>query len=118
MNPEVTKKLISDTQQKKKDTPQPETFLESVKPPPLTIPTADILKPKADFPLTTWVFEPPPMTEAKWKKVQPQIPDILAFTQTLGYLYCFHPKDTQLQLETITKHYLWNTAIPFVSKVL
>jgi len=58
------------------------------------------------------------MTEANWKKVQPQIHDILAFTQTLGYLHCFHPKDIQLLLEATTKHYLWHTTIPFESKHL
>jgi len=58
------------------------------------------------------------MTEANWKKVQPQIQDILAFIQTLGYLHCFHPKDIQLLLEATTKHYLWHTTIPFESKDL
>jgi len=58
------------------------------------------------------------MTEANWKKVHPQIHDILAFTQTLGYLHCFHTKDIQLLLEGTTKHYLWPTTIPFKSKDL
>jgi len=58
------------------------------------------------------------MTEANWKKVQPQIHDIFAFTQTLGYLHCFHPKDIQLLLEATTIHYLWYTTIPFESKDL
>ena len=58
------------------------------------------------------------MTEANWNKVQLQVHDILSFTQTLGYLHCFDPKDTQLLLEPITKHYLWNTTIPFESKDL
>jgi len=58
------------------------------------------------------------MTKAKWKKVQAQIHDILAFTQTLAYLHCFHPKDIQLLLEATTKHYLWNTTIPFESNDL
>jgi len=58
------------------------------------------------------------MTEANWKKVQPQIDDILAFTETLGYLPCFHPKDIQLLLEEITKHYLGHTTTPFESKEL
>jgi len=58
------------------------------------------------------------MTEANWKKVQPHIHDILAFTQTLGYLQCVHPKDIQLLLEATTKHYLWHTTIPFESKDL
>jgi len=58
------------------------------------------------------------MTEANWKKLQPQIHDILAFTQTLGYLHCFHPKDIQLLLEATTKHYLGHTTIPFESKDL
>jgi len=56
------------------------------------------------------------MTNANWKKVQPQIHDILAFTQTLVYLHCFHPKDIQLLLEATTKHYLWQTTMPFESK--
>jgi len=58
------------------------------------------------------------MTEANWKKVQSQIHDILAFTQTLGYLHYFYPNDIQLLLEATTKHYLWNTTIPFESKDL
>jgi len=58
------------------------------------------------------------MTEANWKKVQPQIHDILAFIQTLGYLPCFHPKDILLLLKATTKHYLWHTTIPFESKDL
>jgi len=58
------------------------------------------------------------MTEANWKKVQPQIHDILAFIQTLGHLHCFHPKDIQLLLEATTQHYLWNTIIPFENKDL
>jgi len=58
------------------------------------------------------------MTGATWKKVQPQIHDILAFTQTLGYLHCFHPKDIQLLLEATTKHYHWHITIPFESKDL
>jgi len=66
--------------------------VETVKPPPLTIYTGDVTKPEEDSPLTIWEFESPPMTEEKWKKVQPQIHDIFAFTQTLGYLHCFHPK--------------------------
>jgi len=115
---EDIKKLISDTLRKKRDTPEPETFKESVKPPPLSVYTVDVLKPEEDSPLTTWVFESPPMTEAHWKKVQQQIHDIIAFTQTLGYLPCFHPKDIQLLLEAITKHYLWNTTILFESKDL
>jgi len=76
------------------------------------------MKPKEDSPLTTWEFESPPMPEANWKKVQPQINDILTFTQTLVYLHCFHPKDIQLLLEATTKHYLWNTTISFESKDL
>jgi len=50
--------------------------------------------------------------------VQPHLYDILAFTQTLGYLHCFHPKDIQLFLEATTKHYLWKTTILFESKDL
>jgi len=58
------------------------------------------------------------MTEPNWKKVQPEIHDILAFTQTLVYLHSFHPKDIQLLLEATTKHYLWHTTIPFESNDL
>jgi len=78
----------------------------------------DVTKPEEGSPLTTWEFESPPMTEANWKKVQPQIHDILAFTQTLGYLHFFHPKDILLLLEATTKHYLWYTTIPFECKDL
>jgi len=116
--PEDIKKLIADTPQKKRDTLKPQMFEESLKPPPLTIYTLDIMKAEEDSPLTTWEFESPPMTEANWKKVQPQIHDILALTQTLGYLNCFHPKDIQFLLEATTKHYLWHTTIPFESKDL
>jgi len=84
--PEDIKNLISDTGQKKRDTPEPRTFEESVKPPLLSVYTVDLLKPEKDSPLTTRVFEASSMTEANWKKIQPQIHDILAFTQTLGYL--------------------------------
>jgi len=118
MIPEDIKKLISDTPRRKRDIPEPQTFEESVKPPPVTIYTIDVTKLEEDSPLTTWEFESPAMTEANWKKVQPQIHDILAFTQTLGYLHCFHPKDIQLLLEAATKHYLWHTTIPFESKHL
>jgi len=118
MIPEDIKKLITDTSRKKRDTPEPETFEESVKPPSLTIYTGDVTKPETDSLLTTWEFESPPMTEANWKKVQPQIHDILAFTQTLGYLHYFHPKDIQLLFEATTKHYLWKTTILFESKDL
>jgi len=118
MIPEDIKKLISDTLRKKRDNPEPQTFEESVKPPPLTVYTVDVGKPEKDSPLTIWEFESPPMTEANWKKVQPQTHDILAFTQTLGYLHCFHPKDIQLLLEAAIKHYLWHTTIPFESKDL
>jgi len=55
------------------------------------------------------------MTEANWKKVQPQIHDTLTFTQTIGEMHCVHPKDIQLLLEATTKHYHWNTTIPFES---
>jgi len=72
--------LISDTPRKKRDTPEPETFEESVKPPSLTIYSVNVLKTEEDTPLTTWVFVSPPITEANWKKVQPQIHDILVFT--------------------------------------
>jgi len=96
------KRLISNKQRKKTDNPEPQTFEESGKPPPLTVYTIDIGKPEEDSPLTIWQFESPPMTKANWKKVQPQIHDILAFTQTLGYLHCFHPKDIQLLLEITT----------------
>jgi len=58
------------------------------------------------------------MTEEKWKKVQPQIHDILPFTQTLVYRHYFNPKDIQLLLEATTKHNLWNTNISFESKDL
>jgi len=98
--------------------PEPQMFEESVKAPPVTIFTIDVTKPEEDSPLTTWEFESPPMTEGSWKKVQPQIHDIFAFTQTLGYLQCFHPKDIQLLLEATTKYYLWHTTIPFESKDL
>jgi len=118
MIPEDIKKLITNRPQKKRDTPEPQTFEESVKPPPLTVYTVDVLKPEEDSPLTIWEFVSPAMTEANWKKVQPQIHDILAFTQTLRYLHCFHTKDLQLLLKATTKHYLWNTPIPFQSKDL
>jgi len=88
-------------------------FEESVKPPPVTIFTIDVTKPEQDSPLTTRELESPPMTEANCKKVQPHLHDILAFTQTLGYLHCFHPRDIQLFLEATTKHYLLKTTIPF-----
>jgi len=116
MIPEDIKTLIPDTLQKKRDNPEPQTFEESVKPPPLTVYTIDVLKSEEDPPLRTREFESPPMTEANWKKVQPQIHDILAFTQTLAYLHCFHPKEIQLLLEAIIKHYLWHTTISFESK--
>jgi len=115
---EHIKKLISDTPRKKRDNPEPQTFEESAKPPPVTIFTIDVTKPEEDSPLTTREFESPPMTEANWKKVQPQIHDILAFIQTLGYLHCFHPKDIQLFLVATTKHYLLLTTIAFESKDL
>jgi len=99
---EDIKKLISDTPRKKRYNPEPQTFEESVKPPPVTIFTINVMKPEEDSPLTTWDYESPPMTEANWKKVRPPIQDILAFTQTLGYLHCFHPKDMQLLLEATT----------------
>jgi len=118
MIPKDIKKLSSDTQRKKRDTPEPQTFEESVKPPSLPVYTVDVGKPEEDSPLTTWEFESPPMTEANWKKVQPQIHDILAFTQTLEYHHYFHPKDIQLILEATTKHLLWHTTIPFESKDL
>jgi len=116
--PEDIKKLIANTPQKKRDTPEPQTFEESGKPPPLTVFTIDVTKPEEDSPLTTREFESPPVTEANWKKVQPQIHDIFAFTQTLGYPHSFHPKDIQLLLDATTKHYLWNTTISFESKDL
>jgi len=65
--PEDFKKLISNTLRKNRDTPEPETFMESVKPPPLTIYSMDKQKPEEDFPLTTWIFELPPMAETNWK---------------------------------------------------
>jgi len=61
---EDIKKLISDTLRKKRVTPEPETFKEWVKPPPLSVYTADVLKPEKDSLRMTWVFESPPMTEA------------------------------------------------------
>jgi len=64
---EDIKKLIADTPQKKRDTREPQTFEESVPPPPLTVYTIDVLKPKEDSPLTTWEFESPPMTEVNRK---------------------------------------------------
>jgi len=118
MIPEDIKNLISDTLRKKRDTPEPETFEESVKPPLLTIYTVDVLKLEKGSPIATWAFESPSMTEANWQKVQPQIHDILAFTQTLGYIYCFHPKDIQLPFKATTKHFLRSTSIPFESKDL
>jgi len=118
MIPEDIKKLISDTPRKKRDNPEPQTFEESVKPPPLTVSTVDVGKPEEDSPLITWELESPSMTEVNWKKVQPQIHDILAFTQTLVYLYCFHSKDIQLLLKATNKHYLWHTTILFESKDL
>jgi len=51
---EDIKKLISDRLRKKRNTPEPQTFEESVKPPPLTIYTVDVLKPEEDSRLTTW----------------------------------------------------------------
>ena len=64
---EDIKKLISDTPRKKWDNPEPQTFEELVKPPPLTVYIVDVLKPEEDSPLTTWEFESPPMTEVNWK---------------------------------------------------
>jgi len=69
MIPEDINKLISDTLRKKRDTPEPETFEDSVKPPPFSVYTVDIRKPKEDSPLTIWVFKSPPISEANWKKV-------------------------------------------------
>jgi len=80
MIPEDIKKLIADTLRMKSDTPEPQTFKESVKPPPLTVYTVDVMQPGDDSPFTRWKLESPPMTEANWKKVQLQIHDILAFT--------------------------------------
>jgi len=118
MNPEDIKKLISDPPRKKRDNPEPPTFEESVKPPPLTVYNIEVLKLEEDSPLTTWEFEFSPMTEGNWKKVQPQIHDILTFIQTVGYLHCFHPKGIQLLRKATTKHYLWHTTIVFESKDL
>jgi len=118
MIPKDIKKLISDTSRKKRDNSEISTFEESVKPHPLTVYTVDILKPEEDSPLTTLEFESLSKTEARWKKVQPQIDDIFAFTQTLEYLYYYHLKDIQLLLEATTKHYLRNTTIPFESRDL
>jgi len=118
MIPEDNKKLISDTPRKKRDNPEPQTFEESVKPPELTIFTLDVMKLEKLSPLITWAFQSPPITVANWKKVQQQIQSILAYTQTLGYIPCFHPKDIQLLLEAVTKHFLWNMAIPFENKDL
>jgi len=115
---EDIKKLIRHTSGKKRETPEPQIFEEAVKPPPLTVYTIHVMKLEEYSPLTTWEFESPSMTEANWKQVQPQIHDILAFTLTLEYLQCFHPKDMLLLLVTTTKHYLWNTTIPFESKDL
>jgi len=54
---EDIEKLISDTPRKKKDTPEPHMFEESVKPPPPTIYTVNITKPEEHSPVTTWKFE-------------------------------------------------------------
>jgi len=116
--PEDIKKLNSATPGKKSDNPEPQTFEESVKPLLVTIFTINVTKPEQDCPLTTWEYESPTKTEVNSKKVQLQIQDILTFTQTLGYLPYFHPKDIQLLLEGTTKHYLWKTTIPLESKDL
>jgi len=118
MMPGDIKQLIADIPRKKRQTSEAQTFKESVKPPPLTVYIIDVLKPEEDSPLKTWEFGSLPMTEENWKKVQPQIHDILTFRQTLVYLPWFHPKKIQLLLEATTKHYLWNTAIPFEKKDL
>jgi len=115
---EDIKNLISHLAWKKSDTLEPETVEELVKPPPLTIYTIDVLKLDEDSPLTTWVFESLSLREVNWKKVHLQIHDILAFTQTLGYLHCFHPKDIHLLLIATTNHFLHNTSSPFESKDL
>jgi len=73
-------KLIADTLQKKRDTTEPEAFEESAKLSPLTIYSIVTPKTEEDSSLTTFVFDSQPMTEANWRKVQPQIHDILAFT--------------------------------------
>jgi hypothetical protein len=118
MIPEDIKKLISNTPRKKRDTPEPETFEESVKPPTLTIFTIDVDKPEPESPYVEWIFESPPMTDANWKRVAHPIENILAYTQQLGYIHCYHPQDIKLLLEAASKHYLWNTNIPFDSKDL
>jgi len=64
MIPEDIKKVICNTLRKKRYNPEPQTFEESVKPPPLTVYTVDVGKQEEDSPLTTWEFESPPMTEA------------------------------------------------------
>ena len=51
--PADLKKLLPDTPPKKRDTPEPETFEKSVKAPPLTICSIDVLKPKEDSLITT-----------------------------------------------------------------
>jgi len=61
---EDIKKLISDILQMKRDNPEPQTFEESVKLPPLIVYTVDVEKPEENSPLTTWEFESPPITEA------------------------------------------------------
>jgi len=53
------------------------------------------------------------MTEVNGRKVQQQIHNILANSQTLGYMHCFHTKDIQLLLEARIKHILGNTVISF-----
>jgi len=45
--------VISNTLRKIRDNPDPQAFEESVKPPPLTVYTIDVLKPVEDSPLTT-----------------------------------------------------------------
>ncbi|HEY4152193.1 MAG TPA: hypothetical protein VGM38_02615, partial [Pseudolysinimonas sp.] len=118
MIPEDIKKLISDTPQKKRDTPEPETFEESVKPPTLTIYTFEVEKPEPDSPLVEWTYESPPMTEANWKRVSQDIQNILAYTQQLAYVHCYHPQDIRLLFEAAAKHFLWTTNIPFDNKDL
>jgi len=69
MIPEDIEKLIADTLRKKRDTPEPQTFAELVKPPPLTVYNIDVTKPEKDSPLTTWTLQSPTMTETNYNKV-------------------------------------------------
>ena len=73
----------------------------------------EVSNPKCKEGLTEWEYDCPAAPDVYWKSVKEDIQDIVMYTQQLGMAREFHSEAIKLQLEVVTKYYLWHSLYSF-----